>query len=123
MNMQSNTNFRELCEKMRFTFDYSTDHPRVNGSSIADFVARVCLNGLRVTPTTTPQIYKTLQTVTDKLHLNEIPEVYVINEPSANTFVEPTGREGVNLRATQRTYCQTSTRPKEEEGRRVSRSV
>ena len=71
---------------MRFPLDTATEINQSGHHSAADFVARVRLSGLRVTPTTTPKIHRALQVVTQRLLLSEIPEVYVVNDPRANAY-------------------------------------
>jgi len=78
--------FRHLCQELRFPLDSVTEVTRSGRHSVADYIARVRLTGLRVTATTTPKIHKILEAVTRRLLLDELPEVYVVNDPRANAF-------------------------------------
>ena len=75
--------FRQLCNEVRFQLDEPVDRPP-DGHGAADYVAQIRMNGLRVTPTTTPVLHEALGRVTTALRIDQPPEVYVVNDPLAN---------------------------------------
>ncbi|MHC4952675.1 MAG: M48 family metallopeptidase [Planctomycetota bacterium] len=83
--------FRECCEAVRFSLDAPHDRAPQGRTAIAEMVARFRATGLRVTPTITPQIHRSVERVSQNLGLADAPEVYIINEPQANAFAPSWG--------------------------------
>jgi len=84
--MTFHSDFRTLCESVRFTLDEPIADEQRCDESLPDFVARVRSSGLQVTHATVPSIAKVVQCAADTLNLSRDPEVYVVNDPVANAF-------------------------------------
>ncbi len=86
--MESKDKFITLCESVRYVDDESlvgTSIPN-RRQLLADRVARIRSEGLRITPTLTPKLYHMLTTVTNRIGLREEPEAYVAADPVINAF-------------------------------------
>lgn len=79
--------FRETCQRVRLPMDVAVaSQPRVP-QQIAAFLAEVRSDALRVGPTTSPTIWRTVERVSESLGLEVLPEVYVKAHPEINAYV------------------------------------
>lgn len=85
--------FRSLCSAVRLPFDATarrldddvgSKEPRWAMEAAESLVARVRATGLRVTRGTVPAIARSIERVHATLRLEEMPEVYVVADPSLN---------------------------------------
>ena len=91
--MSEETDFFDICRRIRFKLDEPADLPIHQQRLNAEFVARVRSAGLRVSVRTVPDVYRSVRRVQDALRLDVEPEAYVVNEPSANAFVPTVGAD------------------------------
>jgi len=78
--------FQNLCRRVRFCLDEASSDLGEANSFLADFVARVRSTGLQVTRATVPEVYRAVSRVKEALGVPVEPEVYVVNDVSANAF-------------------------------------
>src|SRR5512134_204970 len=86
---QTADTFDELCTAVR----YSGDRPRTtytssstNTNNVADLVARIRSTALQVTNKIVPLIHRACERVSERLLLHEMPEVYIMADPTPNAF-------------------------------------
>jgi hypothetical protein len=86
--------FFNLCQSVRFQGDVPVEDDDSNyAHKAAEFAARMCSEGLRVTETLTPDIYASVVEVSTRLNLDVIPEVFIVDDPRANASMPCFGRE------------------------------
>jgi Zn-dependent protease with chaperone function len=83
--------FRRLCSRVRFSEDVPAREGPALSRDLAALVGRVRSDSLLVTRTTAPQIWRTVQNVSERLELAETPEVYIRADSEMNAFVPLSG--------------------------------
>lgn len=83
--------FRRLCSRVRFSADVPAREEPDRLNDLVGFVGRVRSDSLQVTRTTAPQIWRTVQNVSERLELAEAPEVYIRADSEMNAFVPLAG--------------------------------
>lgn len=86
---QTAETFDELCTAVR----YAGDRPRTTSptppaatTNVADLIARIRSTALQVTNKTVPLIHRACERVAERLLLHEMPEVYIMADPTPNAF-------------------------------------
>jgi hypothetical protein len=85
------TTFDEICSQVRFQLDDEAGTRPGNQRGVADFVAQVSAEALRVYPTTVPHVHDSVERVIHRLGITVLPEVYIQNEVSTNAYALLTG--------------------------------
>ena len=86
--------FFALCQSVRFQGDVpSGEDDSGYAHRAAEFAARMCSEGLRVTETLTPDIHASVVEVSTRLQLGTMPEVFIVDDPKANATVPCFGRQ------------------------------
>ena len=78
--------FRAACESVRFPLDCADGARTMDRRALPDLLARVRSDSLRIGPTSAPAIWRTVERVCERLHLEVEPEVYVVADPTLNAF-------------------------------------
>jgi hypothetical protein len=84
-----NAHFVELCDAVRFGSerpDAEQDPERSEeiASSVRNYVARMAGHSLKVNETLTPEVYRAVARVTERLALDRLPTMFIVNDPSPN---------------------------------------
>lgn len=78
----SHSQFLGICESVRFSDDCPQGNAELTEHAVAQYAARMRAEGLRVTGALTPTLHDRITEVAKDLRLDEVPEVFVVSDPS-----------------------------------------
>jgi hypothetical protein len=83
--------FARLCAQVRFSEDAPEPESSGPRGDLARLLGRVRSDSLLVTHTTAPQVWRTVKNVSERLGLEDLPEVYIRADSEMNAFVPLAG--------------------------------
>ena len=92
--MGRSTPFATLCERVRFAGDLPENHSLGPAAQQrAALAGRLCADGVRVTPTLTPDLHRASKLAAERVGLDQEPEVFVVARADVNACTPCLGQE------------------------------
>jgi hypothetical protein len=87
--------FAELCEGIRFILDVPMDQEEILSASLERELYQIRASSLKLDTFLLPEHFRRLVRITDRLLIENLPDVYVVNDPSMNASVRKDVDQGI----------------------------